>query len=598
MPARIISRLWQLCAVTSAKLPGLPWIVLGVALVLLVLDAGSGPTWDASTTHAIVAARMDRLAGAPLYHLLAGVAALVPAGEVGFRLGLLSALIGAVTLAGVVAAVRALVPREAAASLIAVLLLAIAPPFRDAAAFASPALLGACGAVWAVALAARFGRDRDARVAAGALGACALAIGSTPWLGIALTLAIGAWLYAHGCRRLLVGALAVIVLACVAWWLDAEGALPGTRGSLAAAIAASGRGAGAIVVGAGLLGVAFAAATGLPGARWLGLVVAIAAVHEILVGGSAAALVTLLAIGTAIVPSAIVRATQPALDGARRHALAFGAGVPLVAIAALVGATLTVEDPGEAATELSTDVAGALPPGPGVFVATRGPTWFAVQYEVAIAGMRPDLTLVPPLPAQQADVIVANALRAGDIAGADAAAFGRLDVQRAIPRGRGFQLVGAIPTAPSPITGPAHYATRVGHEQAVLLAIERARHEAANARLDMAARALGLEQRFGAADLAVLAVTLPTAERPALFGFLPLDDRPGDWMLDVFGDDLAWVAGLPIPPVDDRAPLARRLHAKWREIILGQAKPDDPAIAAMGPRAVRATEELFAPAAK
>jgi hypothetical protein len=580
--------------VTAGKLPRLETVVLALALVVLVLDAGGGPGWGEPSARAVFAARMDHLANAPLYDLLAGVAALLPFGELGFRLGVLAAVLGALTLAGVVAAVRALVPRDVGASLVAVLLLLVAPPFREAAAFATPAMLAACGAAWSIACAARYARDKHARDAGYAIGACALVVGSAPWLGAAVTIAIVAWLWRNGARELLPVSLAALGALVIVWWIGASGSIPGATGSLGAALAASGRGAAVIIVGAGLLGVAFGALTGLPGARWLALVVAIAFVHEVVIGASAPVVVVLLAISVAIVPSAIVRALQPDLEGLRRQALAFGAAVPLVAIALALGPTITVDDPGTEPTELATDVSSTLPAGPGVFVATRWPTWFAMYYEGAIAGARPDLTLVPPMPAQQADAIVANALRTDRIAGADASAFGRLDVRRAMPRGRGFQLLGAPPVVPPPIIGPARYASRVGREQAVYLAIERALHEAASARLDAAARAIALEDRFGAADLAVLAATLPSAERPALFGFLPLDERPpGEWLYDVLGDDLAWVAGIPIPPVDERAPIARRLHAKWRDILLGTAKPDDPAITAMGPRALAATRELF-----
>jgi hypothetical protein len=94
--------------------------------------------------------------------------------------------------------------------------------------------------------------------------------------------------------------------------------------------------------------------------------------------------------------------------------------------------------------------------------------------------------------------------------------------------------------------------------------------------------------------LAVLAATTPVKERPALFGLLPLASTPpGAWLLDLFGDDLAWVAGLPISPVPADAPMPRRLHAKWRAILSGTAKPDDADIATMGPDAVKATRELF-----
>ena len=38
--------------------------------------------------------------------------------------------------------------------------------------------------------------------------------------------------------------------------------------------------------------------------------------------------------------------------------------------------------------------------------------------------------------------------------------------------------------------------------------------------------------------------------------------------------------------------MPRKLHALWTEIFLGKRKPDDPAIAALGPRAVAATSEM------
>lgn len=577
------------------KVLKLETVVLAVAFVVLVLDAGGGPGWGAASAQSVLAARMTHLASAPLYDVLASVAALAPWGEVGFRIGVLDSLLAALTLAGVVAAVRALVPRDVAGAVVAVALLLLAAAFRHAAAFPSPAILAACGAVWSIALATRYAREHCARQAAGALAACALVVGSAPWLGGAMTIVIAMWLWRTGARELVPIGIGALGIVAVVLWLGASGSLPGAAGDLAAAIAASGRGASAVVVGAGLLGAGFGALTGLPNARWLAASVLVAGGHEIIVGNSAPALLALLAIGVAIIPSAIVRATQPALDGPRRHALAIGAGVPLVGIAAVLGATWTVDDPGATPTRLATDVSGALPPGPGVFVSTRPITWFAVQYEGVIAGARPDLAFVPPLPETEADAVVANALRNERIAGADAASFGRLDVTRAIPRGRGFQLVGAPPQQVAPVSGPASYETGVGREQATLLALERARYEAASQRLDAAARALGLESRFGAADLAILAATLPTAERPALFGFLPLDERPpGPWMIDTFGDDLAWVAGLPVPPVDEHAPIARRLHAKWRDIILGTLEPTDPSIAALGPRAVAATSELFA----
>jgi len=403
------------------------------------------------------------------------------------------------------------------------------------------------------------------------------------------------WLWRSGAREVVTLGLGVIGIFVAVWWFDANGSLPGATGSLAAAIGASGRGAAAIVVGAGLVGVGFGVLTGLRHTRWLALAVLFVAIHEVVIGSTAPALVSLLAIGVAIIPSAIIRATQPSLEGARRHALAFGAGVPLLAIALAIGGTITVDDPGPAPTQLATDLTASLPAGPGVVIATRSIPYVALQYEAAIAGARPDLSIAPPLPEDKADGLAADALRSKKIVGSDAPSFGRLDVRLAIPRGRGFQLVSEPPSVTGmTVTGPADYASSLGRQQAILLALERARYEFAAQRLDIAARSLGLEARFGAADLAVLAATLPTRDRPPLFGFLPLDAQPpGPWLIDVFGDDLAWVGGIPIAPVDERAPMPRRLHAKWRDILAGKATPDDPSIVALGPRAVATTKALF-----
>jgi hypothetical protein len=292
-----------------------------------------------------------------------------------------------------------------------------------------------------------------------------------------------------------------------------------------------------------------------------------------------------LAIAIAIIPAAIARAANLA-----HRDLAALAAIPLAAAALLAG--ISRESPGATPTRLARDLTTDIPAGPGVFIATRTPAWLALQYEWIVAGARPDLTLVPPLPSHEADLIAADQIRADHVVASDAAAFGRLDVKRAIPRGRGFQLIGDLPTIVEPVLPPAHYATALGSEESTMLALERARHEAASGRLDLAARAAGLADRFGAADLAVLAATIPTAQRPALFGFLPLDAvPPGAWLLDTFGDDLAWVAGIDVPAV--KGPMPRQLHALWRDVFAGTRKADDPAIAALGPRAVEATKELL-----
>jgi hypothetical protein len=175
-----------------------------------------------------------------------------------------------------------------------------------------------------------------------------------------------------------------------------------------------------------------------------------------------------------------------------------------------------------------------VPPGPGVFATTRPPAWSALAYAQQVAGVRPDLTLLAPIDrkATGADVVVANAMRAGSIVGADAPAFGRLDMRFVYPRGRGYQLLLGPPPASTRVIPPAQYASAVGAQLSILLAVDRALYEATNGRLGAAARAAGLTDRFGAADLAILSTTAPS--RPAFFGFIPPLDAlpPGPWILD------------------------------------------------------------------
>jgi hypothetical protein len=80
--------------------------------------------------------------------------------------------------------------------------------------------------------------------------------------------------------------------------------------------------------------------------------------------------------------------------------------------------------------------------------------------------------------------------------------------------------------------------------------------------------------------------------RPALFGFVPRLDPPGPWILDLMGDDLAWVAGLEPVALAADAPASRRLHAAWQKLWLGKIAANDPSITSLGPAAVAATTEM------
>ncbi len=572
--------------------------VLAAALAGLVHGAAGGPGWTPAPPHAVLAAGLERPASAPLYGILAGaVTYLLPAGEPGFRLAVANAVLGALVLLGVMRAARALLPKDPIAGALAALLLLLAPPFRDAAGSAGPSMLAACGAVWAIALAAAAARERTPRRAVEALACAGVTIGAAPWMGALLALLIVAWLArARGAdRHLLAAGLGALGALLVVAWVDAVGRLPGADPSLSAVVAASGRGAAGIVVGAGLLGAAFAALTRLTSAGWLAAAIALAAGHAIAIDHDPAALLALLAVGAALVPGAIVRVAAASSASRHRHAVALVAGVPLLGAALAAGPASSAEDPGDAPARLAGDLLGELPPGPGVFVATRPASAAAIRYAQAIAGARPDLSLAPP-----SDDVVFGVLQRSGIVGADTLAFGRLDPRFAQPRGRGFQLLAGPPAGRAAVPPPARYRTPIGARESIALALARARHEASYLRLDLAARAAGLLDRFRAADLALLSIAAPTRARPALFGFIPPlapyspygDPRGERWVLDLFGDDLAWVAGLPQP--DASWPPERALHALWRKVWRGELAPNDPAIIALGVQPAIATLVMLA----
>lgn len=572
-------------------------VVAGLAFVVFVALASGGPGRGVSSSHAILAVRLDHSAGAPLYDVLASAAALLPFGEPAFRLQLLGALLGALTLAGVIAAGRALLPKESSAGIAGAALLALAPPFREA--LVTPDILAACGLVWTIAWLRAGDHVR-------ALATTALVVGSAPWLGIATVLAVMAITTTAkpaGTKKpkrrtdpRLAIAVAAIGAMIVLLWFDAVGSWPAIRVDLASAVASSGR--GAVVIGVGLLGIAFGAVTGLPFASRLAAIAVLVAANTILVGNPGV-LIAVLAIGVAIVIAAIARMLIPpedtmrpadaekpfalGLTGWKRDAAVAACGAPLLVAALATG--FGTDDPGATPRTLAHDLVDELPTGPGTFVATRPAGLFALDYERAIAGLRPDLKLV----VSRDDVLVADALRKHQIVGSDSAGFGRLDLARAQPRGRGFQLQG-IRAEPAPVLPIAGYESALGRDEALALALERAEAEAASGRLAGAARALELQDRFGAADLAVLAATQPSRDRPALFGYLPPQPR-GEWIKDAFADDLAWMANIPVAEPPATSPAPRRLLALWRKILLGTAKPEE--AAQLGSDAVDATTALL-----
>src|SRR5258708_11756138 len=201
-------------------------IAFALAAVVLVLAVDTGPGWAAQSARSVLAVRLDHSATAPLYDALAAAATLLPVGEPGFRIAVLGALLGAVALAGIVAAACAFVPGEPAAGDAAALVLALSPPFRDA--LVTPQMLAACGAVWAVPLTARVARTKAPRDAACALAAGAVVVGCAPWLGAAVAIVVGAWLAReHAAPQLLALAAVPIGLGVVALGRSALGGGPG-----------------------------------------------------------------------------------------------------------------------------------------------------------------------------------------------------------------------------------------------------------------------------------------------------------------------------------------------------------------------------------
>lgn len=287
--------------------------VFGIALVLLIAgDAVAG--WNGEAVHAAV----------------------------------VSAVLGAATLAGVAAAGNALVPKDPAASVIAVIVIGLSPAFRHAVAFDPLSIAAAMGTVWAFAWSCRRVSPRSAglALAAGVVTTC-----FAPWLGLPITIAAVVKLTRGTIERpvthMALGAVGLVALIIVI--TAARGRLPELRDRSAELIAVLGLGSTVVVIGIGLLGLGFGAATGLPGASWLATLVSVAAIHAG-VAGDDAAVVVIVGVAIAVIPAAIVRAAlAPDTAGEihhRRHYVALAGGVPLIAAALLTGPAFSPQTSG------------------------------------------------------------------------------------------------------------------------------------------------------------------------------------------------------------------------------------------------------------
>jgi hypothetical protein len=232
-----------------------------------------------------------------------------------------------------------------------------------------------------------------------------------------------------------------------------------------------------------------------------------------------------------------------------------------------------------------------VPPGPAIYFASGDDGLFPALYERFVAGARPDVVVLEPelcrdrwylewanrtLPEIRYPFIEGPGVRPpigraiAAINAADAAIAGddwRMLPGVAHPKGRGYRL-GAGPEDDAP--PPPAYRGDIGRRVSSHIGLVRAMYELARGRLDGAARAAGLTQRFDA-PLERLQGRPPLA---------PLIQRSTArfvfeyWERELLGDDLAWMAGLPAPELVTGDARERFVHKSWRLVIEGALRPD------------------------
>ncbi|HUH02690.1 MAG TPA: hypothetical protein VML75_11910, partial [Kofleriaceae bacterium] len=234
---------------------------------------------------------------------------------------------------------------------------------------------------------------------------------------------------------------------------------------------------------------------------------------------------------------------------------------------------------------------GAMPPGPAIYFVSGDDSLFPALYERFVAGARPDVIVLEPelcrdrwflewakrtLPAIEYPFIDGPGVPPPIARGIAAINAGRARIGGddwrlapgvAHPFGRGYLFgPGPEPDAepPPPYTGDlgARVAGRIG--------LVRGMYEAARGRLPAAARAAGLDARFGEA------LPAPRSDRPPLAPRVPRTTPSfifEPWERALFGDDLAWSAGLPAPELPVDTARERFVHRAWRGVLEGALEP-------------------------
>jgi tetratricopeptide (TPR) repeat protein len=387
--------------------------------------------------------------GHPAHSLVGRLAALLPLGEIGFRLNLLSAAALGAALAGVVALARRLVPdRDAAlaASIVGVVLAALSPAALVNATRAEVYAPVAALVVWSLVAALTFLKppkdaEPDGRALLLAAFGFALAAAFHPVIAASAGLPVAVALSLSARRRLLrlaplalaLGLLALLTYAYLP--VRANAAAPpllmfgdpstaaGFLEVVSGAVYQSNfspaglfeRFAGAwMLIGAatglgllvgGLVGLGFASATRLGGAATcLATAICLAlgaglqdALNPDLPGYLLPALLVLAAGLAPLVAAALkLLPAELAAPASRTRPIAIAALLaPLVAAGLLAGGGQPL-DRDDAPARLWSATVGALPPGPGLYFTSGDHTLFAAQYERLVAGGRPDLVVAHP----------------------------------------------------------------------------------------------------------------------------------------------------------------------------------------------------------
>ena len=432
-----------------AHLPGAELAVFAVATAVYSILAAPGVGWmDAGElTAAAWTLGGAHPPGHAVHSLLGKLAALVPLGEIGTRLGLLSAVSMAAALAGVVAVARRLAPERdrrvaTLAGVVGAALAGLSPAALVNATRAEVYAPAAALLLWSLAAVLTFTRPGrgagDPRALLLAALGCGLAAAFHPVIAAAaaLPMILAAGLAAR--RRLvrLAGpavALGLLALASYAYLPLRAGAAeppllvwgdPSTPGRFLDLVTAvvyqgnfavggvlerfagmwllTGEWTGLGLLLGGLIGLALGAITRLRGAG-----LALAVVTATLAGaalqdqlnpdlrGYALPAVLVLAAGLAPLVAAALRLLPEGLAAAGSRAALVAAGavlVPLAAVGLLAGGPPALErDDGP--LRLWGDTVARMPPGPGLYYASGDHSLFAAQYERLVAGGRPDIAI-------------------------------------------------------------------------------------------------------------------------------------------------------------------------------------------------------------